>query len=237
MPSFSNKSWVERRPRQQRPTSATENKSDRKSEDGGGEDDDDNDEDDDEIMDSEDEDEQETIHEIRQAKLSQLREEVEEAKRDAVPLAQKEGDALREQHLTTAHADVDDAPLIKRKKKEEDVDVTGAAPHASSLISNLLGVVPPPHEFSARHELTAARGTILLPIDSAVSFKWTPPEGVDSPNEGAFQVDLSDFDVSCAQIGQGNNTVAEKVTCFPFVLLSLDFAALLSWYLLWVTNS
>jgi hypothetical protein len=157
--------------------------------------------------DIEDEDDEETLRDSREAKLAKLREEVEEAKRSIVPLGQQEVDALRQQHLTTSD-NVDSGPVILKKRKDFETDTTGAAP--SSLIANLTGSTTPPHDFSQKLDL-ATRGKILFPSDTT-TFKWMPPEGMFTPNDGSFQVDLPEFDVARAQTGMGNNTVAIKVS-------------------------
>jgi len=79
----------------------------------------------------------------------------------------------------------------------------------------------PPHDFSEKLELTAVKGKVLFPSSNTADqsgrvttneFQWSPPEGVFSPNDGAFEVELPDFDVTRAETGQGNNTVAIKFT-------------------------
>jgi hypothetical protein len=146
----------------------------------------------------EDEDEQ-TLHERREAKLATWREEVEVAKQPK----ESEADALRAQqraqHLTTAAEDAYEnvGPLVKRKK----MDVQ----EPKSLIANLNAGATPPHDFSKSLELK--RGKVLYPT-STDQGRWTPPEGVISPNDGAFLVELEDFDMSKAQAGSGNNTIA-----------------------------
>jgi hypothetical protein len=146
---------------------------------------------------------EEALHDRREAKLAALREEVEEAKQAIAPVDQV--DALRDQLLAVTEA-VDDEPMLKRKRKDTEV-----AP--SSLIANLTGAVTPPHDFSEKLEL-ANRGKVLFPIAGTDEFRWTPPEGVFSPNERAFTAELNDFDITRAQTASGNNTIAIKVRFF-----------------------
>lgn len=164
----------------------------------------DDDEEDDE---NEDEDEDEadnfkpdraTLAARREAKLAALREEVEEAKQK-----ESQEDVLREALLQTR--DDVDVPLLKRKR----IDVLDTADNPSSLIANLTATGTPPHEFSKSLGLTVGRGKVLFPT-STESGKWTPPAGVFSPNDGAFMVELEDFDEARAHNGQGNNTLAIK---------------------------
>lgn len=179
------------------------------SEDANEDDDDDDDEDDSEDMDDgdddDDDDAEETLHDRREAKLAELRVEVEAAKHAIAPVDQLDADALREQHLADTTL-VDDVPRLMRKTK----DVEAAA---SSLIASLTSAVTPPHDFSEKLELSN-RGKVLFPVAGTEEFRWTPPEGVFAPNDGAFTVDLNDFDVARAQTGAGNNTVAIKVRAF-----------------------
>jgi hypothetical protein len=173
---------------------------------------------DDDQSDIEDEEAEKTLRDSREAKLAKLREEVEEAKRSIAPLGQQEVDALIQQHLTTSD-NVDSGPVILKKRKDFETDTTGVAP--SSLIANLTGSTTPPHDFSQKLDL-ATRGKILFPSDTT-TFKWMPPEGMLTPNDGSFQVDLPDFDVARAQTGMGNNTVAIKVSREALRVFFVDF--------------
>jgi hypothetical protein len=147
--------------------------------------------------DNEDEDDPNTLHERREAKLAALREEVEEAKQPK----ESEADALRAQFLATSAEDAIDnvGPSLKRKKME--------AKEPKSLIANLSAGATPPHEFSEKLEIK--RGKVLYPITPDQG-RWTPPEGVMTPNDGAFEVEMEDFDMAKAQDGSGNNTLAIK---------------------------
>lgn len=143
-----------------------------------------------------DEEDEEDIHERREVKLAALREEVEEGKKPNK--TETEQDALRAQHLATDTAVETAGPLLKRKRME--------ATEPKSLIANISAKSTPPHDFSETLELV--RGQVLYPT-STEQGRWTPrPEGQDSPNDGAFLVELEDFDMAKAQDGTGNNTVA-----------------------------
>ena len=171
--------------------------------------------DDDDIDDSdlEDDEEQEpTLHDRREAKLEQMRQENEEKKALAKQQLQQQDEALREQLLGEAVAPtlLDDGGVVIRKKQRTMADYNNDEnPAASSLIQNMTALATPPHDFSEKLELTRVKGTVLFPA-SPDEFKWQPPEGVFSPNDGAFVVPLPDFDVSRAETGQGNNTLAIK---------------------------
>ncbi|GAX22690.1 hypothetical protein FisN_4Hh198 [Fistulifera solaris] len=167
--------------------------------------DDDDDEEEELEDDEEDSGDETTLHERREAKLAALREEVEEAKR-----AQTVNDAKREeliaQHLRAADNEehVDDSPALIKRKRADDVEE-----NTTSLIANITAASTPPHDFSKSLELTPSRGKTLFPIDNN-EMKWSPPEGVFAPNDGAFCIELENFDVD--QLGKPgyNNTLAIK---------------------------
>jgi hypothetical protein len=147
----------------------------------------------------------ETLHQRREKKLEALRVEVEEAKNSR----ETESDALRAQHLADVTEEMVGGPLLK-KKRVDDISAVG---QAKSLIANIIAASTPPHEFSEKLEFK--RGKVLLPVVQAAGHMtvepfWKPPEGVFGPNEGAFCVDLEDFDINKAQSGMGNNTLAVK---------------------------
>jgi len=150
----------------------------------------------DEDEDQDEEIDAQTIHDRREAKLTALREEVQEAKQPK----ETEADALRAQHLATAtdSAEVSTVPSLKRKKMEP-------AEQTKSLIANLTASATPPHDFSEKLELK--RGVTLYPTDKEQG-RWAPPDGVMAPNNGAFLATLEDFDMAKAQDGTGNNTLA-----------------------------
>lgn len=149
--------------------------------------------------DDEDDDEDDDLHERREAKLAALREEIQKASQKDKKLEQ---DALRET-LLQEQADFDDAPTLKRKRlAAEDVE-------PASLIANLAATSTPPHDFSSKLGFTAAKGVVLFP-QPGDGTRWAPPEGVSTPNDLAFTAELEAFDVSRAQNGQGNNTLAIK---------------------------
>lgn len=142
------------------------------------------------------EEEPDDLQQRREAKLAALRKEVEGAKQAHVNTE----DALREE-LLKLQEDVDEGPSLKRKKIESK--------DPSSLIANLTAGATPPHDFSKKYNLSTIKGKVLFPT-SMQETKWTPPEGVFSPNDGAFVATLDEFDVTRAQNGQGNNTLAIK---------------------------
>jgi hypothetical protein len=168
----------------------------------GAEDDDDGDEspvEDDSDVDS-DEDEDQTLVERRAAKLESLRDEVEEAKQAMVEDETKE-ENLREQMMAT-NQDVDLGPALKRKKLQE--------PEAGkTLLTSLMKMKTPPHDFSEKLGLKPWKGKVLFP-SSPDETMWTPPQSASNPNDGAFLVELENFDISKASTGAGNNTLAIK---------------------------
>lgn len=147
----------------------------------------------------EDDDEDDDLHERREAKLAALREEVQKASQKDKKLEQ---DALRET-LLQEQSDFDDAPTLKRKR------LAAEEAEPASLIANLAATSTPPHDFSSKSGFTAAKGVVLFP-QPGDGARWTPPEGVSTPNDLAFTAELEAFDVSRAQNGQGNNTLAIK---------------------------
>lgn len=155
--------------------------------------------------DVDDEDDESSDEEDRfernEARLDKMREEIEEAKQQQQKQGNKEDD-LRAEHLATT-TDVGDVPSIKRKQNSDIVNEP-----ASSLIANLTATVTPPHDFSRQLELEN-NGEVLFPVNRD-DFSWAPPEGVFAPNDGAFVAELDDFDVTKAQVGVGNNTLAIK---------------------------
>jgi len=151
-----------------------------------------------------------SVRERREAKLAALREELEEAKKRQREGEESREDALRRELLQEAAESEDllEGPSLKRKRKFESSE---GPPPASSLIANLTGGATPPHDFSKDLGLTPIKGKVLFPSSTAPDeSKWTPPEGASGPNDGAFTAELDGFDVSRAQYGQGNNTVAIK---------------------------
>jgi hypothetical protein len=149
----------------------------------------------DEISDDDEHITHETLNQRREAKLAALRQEVEGAKQNEL----SEQDALRAQLLQT-NDDMDDGPMLKRKKIEEK--------EPKSLIANITAGATPPHDFSKKLGLAVTKGRVLFPKLTGEA-KWTPSAGV-SPNDGTLVIELEDFDVDKASIGQGNNTIAIK---------------------------
>ena len=173
-------------------------------------DDDDDDEDD-------DVDEQQTKHKLREAKLAALRVEVDEAKKTMTATA--DDITLREQHLAIASESLDDGPMLK-KKQRKDISISANRDNQSQqpsslLTANMAGTVTPPHDFSPTLQLSHARGRTIFPVMNVhEAFVWNPPTDVsnfNSPNDGALELELNDFDIQLAQNGTGNNTIAIKV--------------------------
>jgi hypothetical protein len=148
--------------------------------------------------------EEELLRRKREEELEKLRQEVEEAKKKAAADMEDTGeDQFKRKYYLEENTDDISGPLMKKKK--EDLEKP-----ASSLIANLTAAVTPPHDFSEKLELKKSTGKVLFPVAGDGVFSWTPPTDVYAPNDGAFCVDLPDFDVNRAQNGIGNNTVAIK---------------------------
>jgi chemotaxis protein histidine kinase CheA len=148
--------------------------------------------------------EEELLRRKREEELEKLRQEVEEARKKAAADQEDTGeDQFKRQYYLEENTDDIAGPLMKKKKEESEKPT-------SSLIANLTAAVTPPHDFSEKLELKKSTGKVLFPVTGDGVFSWTPPAGVYAPNDGAFCVDLTDFDVNRAQNGIGNNTVAIK---------------------------
>lgn len=160
--------------------------------------------DDEELESSDEEDnEEEDLHERREAKLAEMREQVDEAKRSQQSEAAAAAEALRQKHLATGDEAVNTAAItIERKRLEEPKE-------KSSLIANLGNQETPPHDFSQSLGIKSYAGKVLFPTSTDVS-SWSPPSSATTPNEGAMTYELGDFDISQAQMGNGNNTLAIK---------------------------
>ena len=162
-------------------------------------------------------DEQQTKHKLREAKLAALRVEVDEAKKTMTATA--DDITLREQHLAIASESLDDGPMLK-KKQRKDISISANRDNqtqqpSSLLTANMAGTVTPPHDFSPTLQLSHARGRTIFPVMNVhEAFVWNPPTDVsnfNSPNDGALELELNDFDIQLAQNGTGNNTIAIKV--------------------------
>ena len=170
--------------------------------------------------------EEKTLHDRRQEKLDELRMQVEEKKQALNAASSGHDDAELRRKLLTVTETLDDEPMLKKKKP---LVVSGNSNTGAplSLIANLGGTQTPPHDFSEKLGLAqATRGSVLLPVP------WTPPaEGASDPNEGAFLVDLPDFDIARAQNASGYNTLLIKVSCrcmFPEHRSNLFFTSFFS---------
>lgn len=175
--------------------------------------------DDDEDADDDDLDEDD-VYERNEARLEKMREEVEAAKQliedQQNSNIDREAEKLRAEQLTAAESTNDsirDGITILRKRDAvgiDDMSPSKSKQPSSSLIANLTTTVTPPHDFSKKLQLDEKYGgTVLFPA-STDEFTWSPPEGVFAPNDGAFTAELDGFDISLAQQGEGNNTVAIK---------------------------
>jgi hypothetical protein len=164
--------------------------------------------------DSENDGKAESMHQRREAKIAELRDQVEQTKKLQDQKSQEE-EELREKLLETADdLFLDNAPTLKRKKRNEDAAADANQP--SSLIASITAASTPPHDFSKSLGLTATTGTIVFPKTVTTTAElpqppWSPPAGVYSPNDGAFVVTLPNFDVNTTVNGRGNNTVAIKL--------------------------
>lgn len=170
--------------------------------DGGGEDGAAAESDDDESLGSEksmDENEQQSSYERREEKLQALREEIEAKMGKA---SKEEQDELRQELLATS-AETAEGPAIKRKKIEHSQE-------KSSLISSIENQSTPPHDFSKKLEIKAWNGKVLFPTSDDTGNIWSPPADAESPEDGAFTVELENFDVNQAQNATGPNTLAIK---------------------------
>jgi hypothetical protein len=167
---------------------------------------DDNDNEEDDISDAEEE-------------LRALRDEVEEKKlTQAQELdAKANQERLRKELLQKADDDDDInlQPMLKRKKLTDDNnDPSNLSPsrtgEAPSLLSKMMTTQTPPHDFSEKLGIKPWKGTVLLPV-SPEQPSWKPPDYKPrNANDGAFMVELEDFDISKANNGEGPNTLALK---------------------------
>ena len=155
---------------------------------------------DDETDDEEGVENQLTIEQRRMAKLEALRDEVEEAKLAVVAEEEKE-ENLREQLLAT-NEDMEFGPSLKRKKLQEPTE-------GKTLLTSMMKMQTPPHDFSEKLGLKPWKGKVLFPTNQDET-RWSPPTSAEGPNDGAYLVELDNFDITKAQQGSGNNTLAIK---------------------------
>mmetsp|Transcript_22023 Transcript_22023/g.33909 ORF Transcript_22023/g.33909 Transcript_22023/m.33909 type:complete len:429 (-) Transcript_22023:162-1448(-) len=166
---------------------------------------------DDDDLESDDYDEEdsdggeESLLKRREARLAEMREEVEQSKLSQAEKAAAEEEALRAKLLETKE-EVDFAgPALKRKRVEATAD------NKSSLIANLGAAETPPHDFSKNLGLKSWEGKVVYPGENdEKGSKWEPPEGVNGPIEGSLILELADFDAAQVNKGKGNNTIAIK---------------------------
>jgi Galactoside-binding lectin len=177
---------------------------DKPKQEGGGEDAEDSDSGDDSPMNEdsevESEDDQKTLHKKRQAKLEKWRDEIE-SKQQAMSEKETKEAAMRDQLLAENETSAIGTTLKRKRLERND--------NESDILASMLQAHTPPHEFSKSLGLTAIKGKVLFPVTSTASI-WTPPETPTSPNDGAFLVELDNFDIGKASDGRGNNTVAIK---------------------------
>ena len=151
--------------------------------------------------DDDEDEEHKDLAKRRAAKLDALAEEVSEKEK---ALAENKTDDMREKLLET-NEDMNFAPSLKRKKLQSDDENQN-----KSLLTSLMASKTPPHEFSKKLDLKPTKGKIIFPTNAEDQSGWQPPEGARHPNEGAFLVELDNFDIAKASNGQGNNTIAIK---------------------------
>lgn len=151
--------------------------------------------------------------------LRALRDEVEEKKlTQAQELdAKANQERLRKELLQKADDDDDInlQPTLKRKKMADGSnDPSNLSPsrtgEAPSLLSKMMTTQTPPHDFSEKLGIKPWKGVVLLPA-SPEQPSWKPPDYKPrNANDGAFMVELEDFDISKANNGEGPNTLALK---------------------------
>lgn len=152
------------------------------------------------VEESEEEDDQQTLQEKRQAKLDKWRNEIE-SKQQAMAEEETKEASMRDQ-LLAQNETVEIGTTLKRKRLEGNAD-------GSALLTSLMKAQTPPHDFSKSLGFSAVKGKVIFPITTEAA-KWTPPETASNPNDGAFLVELDNFDIGKASDGRGNNTVAIK---------------------------
>eukprot|EP00536_Pseudo-nitzschia_multiseries_P005314 jgi/Psemu1/318621/estExt_fgenesh1_pm.C_990005 len=172
---------------------------------------------DDAMMSSSDEDADDLSDvDAAEEELNALRDEVEEkklAKEQELVAKQKEEQMRKELLQKADDNDMDYQPLVKRKKlddNESSILSPTRVGEGPSLLSKMMTTKTPPHEFSEKLDIKPWKGKVLLPI-SPDEPSWSPPDYKPrDPNDGAFMVELEDFDISKANNGEGPNTLALK---------------------------
>ena len=162
--------------------------------------DDDSGGDDDEDDEDDAESDPEDIHQKREAKLAEWREEIAERNKE-----EAKEEEMRAKMLASNDDDMMDmGPSLKRKRH----DGPEMEKNEASLIANIGQQATPPHEFSRKLDLKSWAGKLLFPADKTVSL-WSPPASAMNPNDEALEFELSEFDISQAR-AKGNNTLAIK---------------------------
>ena len=168
------------------------------------------------MVDSSDEEDLSDV-DAAEEELQALRDEVEQKKLSQAKEmnAKEKEEQLRKELLQKADDDgFDDMqPLLKRKKLD-DANASNLSPkqggEGPSLLTKIISKETPPHEFSEKLGIKSWKGTVLLPT-STDQPSWSPPDyKPQDPNDGAFMVELEDFDISKANNGEGPNTLALK---------------------------
>mmetsp|Transcript_23975 Transcript_23975/g.66430 ORF Transcript_23975/g.66430 Transcript_23975/m.66430 type:complete len:579 (-) Transcript_23975:1962-3698(-) len=163
------------------------------------------------IMSSSDEDDQDASDvDAAEDELKALRDEVEEKKlaKAQEMVAKEKEEQMRKELLQTADDnDMDFQPMLKRKKLDDNESTLSPTRFGEgpSLLSKMMTTKTPPHDFSEKLGLKAWKGKVLLEPS------WSPPDyRPRDPNDGAFMVELEDFDITKANNGEGPNTLALK---------------------------
>jgi len=102
---------------------------------------------------------------------------------------------------------MEDDLVLKKKKKNLSLGV------GPSLLDSIENQSTPPHDFSKSLAMPKAsiHGKQIFPSSTTVSGDdWSPPQTATNPSDGDLCLELKDFDLSQAQSGNGNNTIAIK---------------------------
>lgn len=137
----------------------------------------------------------------RAAKLEKMKSE-NESRRQALALDDTKEENMRDELLGTNES-VDIGPTLKRKRLNDQEN------DGSALLTSMMKTQTPPHDFSKKLGFTAVKGKVLFPATPDQA-RWTPPDSAMNPNDGAFLVELDNFDIREASNGRGNNTIAIK---------------------------
>lgn len=161
-------------------------------------------------QDSEDEDYDDSDDDIDHAekKARRRKEKLKEMKLQLSKEREEEDERVK--HLTDGGAVdaimMENDLVLKKKKKNMSF---GAGP---SLLDSIENQATPPHEFSKSLGMPKAsiHGKQIFPSPTSSGESWSPPPTATNPLDGDLCVDLSGFDLSQVQSGNGNNTIAIK---------------------------